>query len=348
MKEIHDKSIIIDSLAGVHAIDFNEDYVMKLSKGGITGIHLTIPGAECFYLSEAVKELAFFFKQLNKLKPFGIKVVTTVEDIIKAKKEGTVAVILGSQTSTFLGLDLNNLSFFASLGMRIMQPTYQQRNQFGNGCGEKVDSGLSNLGVQWVEEMNELGVIISLSHVGYKTSMEIIDISKDPVIFDHSNPKKLCNVPRNLTDDQIQACAEKEGVIGLTPLAMFLHKDKGPTDLGVDDYINHIDYIAELVGVDHVGIGTDLAEGYFQTPFEILERRRLYPKLTSKWNRKIDDEFLASGRDKLFFYEKHMPWWKSVTETPIITEALHCRGYSNQDIEKILGKNFLRVFNKVW
>jgi len=347
-KEIHQKSIVVDGLSAVYPKDFNEAFIQNVKKGGITALKVTIPDVECFSLPQVVQDLSSWFKRLRGLEPYKVRLATTVKEIREAKDEGGVAVVLGSQGAGFLGLDLSSLEFFYRLGMRTMQPTYQQSNQFGDGSGEKMDAGLSDLGVQWVEEMNKVGMVISLSHAGYKTSMEVMKISKDPVIFDHSNPKAICNHPRNITDEQIKSCAEKGGVIGLCPLALFLSSDKAPTELGVEDLMKHIDHVAELVGVDHVGIGTDLAEGYCWTPEQILEKRRLFPSLTSGPTQKVEDEFLKSGRDKLYFYEVYLPWLKSVSEVPIITEALVDRGYSDQDVEKILGGNFLRVFEKVW
>lgn len=346
-REIHQKSIVVDGLTAVHLKDFNEKFIRNLKKGGITVIHITVPDVECFSLSEVVKQLAGWFKSLRRLELYKVRLATTVKEIRDAKEEGGIAVVLGSQSAGFLGLDLNILDFFARLGMRTMQPTYQQSNQFGDGCGEKTDAGLSNLGAQWVERMNELGMVISLSHTGYKTSMDVMGISEDPIIFDHSNPKALCDHPRNITDDQIQACAEKGGVIGSCPLAPFVQIDKGPMEIGVEDYIDHIDYIVELVGVDHVGIGLDMT-GSFYTSEQILEMRRLFPKLDSEAIYKYEDELLKSGRDKIYYYELYMPWLKSFSEMPIITEALLARGYSDQDVEKILGRNFLKVFEKVW
>lgn len=345
---IHEKSIVIDGLNAVDIKNFNEEYARTLRKGGITAVHITIPGTECFSLSQVMNELGLFLNRLRLVDIHKVKLVTTVKEIREIKKEEGIAVILGSQGAGFLGLDLTIMDVLYRLGIRTMQPTYQQRNQFGDGSGEKTDVGLSNLGIQWVEKMNEFGVVISLSHVGRKTSMEVMEISKDPVIFDHSNPKALCNHPRNITDEQIKACADKDGVIGLCPLAMFLRDDKGPVDLRVEDYIDHIDYVVNLTGINHVGIGMDFVEGGSSTAEQILERRRMNPSLSSKWRRQIEDEFLKSGRDRLYRYELGMPWLKSVAELPTATDALVTRGYSDQDIGKILGENFMRVFEKVW
>jgi len=345
--DIHEKSILLDGLAPMYK-DFNEGYFHSLKSGHIAAVHLTIPNGECFNMSQVVLEMATWFRRLKNFEPSRMRLVTTAKEIREAKDDGAISVILGSQSAGFLGLDLSSLDFFARLGIRTMQPTYQLRNQFGSGCGEKKDEGLSNLGVQWVERMNELGMVISLSHVGYKTSTDVMETSKDPVVFDHSNPKALCNHIRNITDDQIKTCAEKGGVIGLCPLAMFLSPDKKPAELGVEDYVNHIDYVVNLVGVDHAGIGLDHTEQGFTTPEKIIEDRRLFPGLTSKHIQDIEDQFLKSGRDRLYDYEVYTPWLKSVSETPIITEALLRRGYSEQDVGKILGENFLRVFERVW
>jgi len=232
--------------------------------------------------------------------------------------------------------------------MRIMQPTYQQRNQFGSGCGEKKDEGLSELGMEWIRRMNELHMLISLSHAGRQTSLDSIRSSKDPVIFTHSNTKVLCNHVRNIDDEQIRACAEKGGVICPTPVAMFVSVEKDQRQLTIGDYTKHIDYIVKLVGVNHVGLGMDLAEELFYTGEKILQKRSSLPSLTSPSMKVIEDGFIASGRDRLPFAELYMPpWIQKMADMPKIGEALSHSGYSDQDIKKILGENFLRVFEKV-
>jgi membrane dipeptidase len=347
--EVHAKTLIVDGLSGVdQPAEFNEEYVRRLKEGGVTATHITIPGVERFDAAYAMRELAEWFYQLRKLKASGMKLATAVKEVRAAKKEGTIVAILGSQSAAFLGDELHTMDLLKELGMRTMQPTYQRRNQFGGGCAETSDTGLSLLGVEWVEKMNEIGMLISLSHVGYKTSMEVMEISKDPVVFDHSNPRALCDHVRNIRDDQIEKCAEGGGVIGACPEAMFLRTDKGPDELSVSDFIDHIDYLVKLTGVDHVGIGLDLGEEHYVTPEQILEHRRRFPGLTSEKIGKVEDEFIKSGRDRLYHYELQMPWFKSVSNMPIITDALLSRGYSDQDIAKIMGENFLNVFERVW
>jgi membrane dipeptidase len=346
---VHQKLLIVDGLCGVdQPAEFKEEYANRLKEGGVTATHVTIPGVERFDAAYAIGELAEWFHEMRKLEPKGIKLATTVRDIRLAKRNGTVAAVLGSQAAAFLGDNLNMLELLKELGMRTMQPTYQRRNQLGDGCAEKTDSGLSLLGVEWVEKMNELGMLISLSHVGYRTSMDVMDISKDPVVFDHSNPRTLCDHIRNIRDDQIELCADKGGVIGACAAAMFLRKDKRPDELKVNDFIDHIDYLVKLVGIDHVGIGLDLSETHYSTPEQLLERRRKFPGLTSEKIREVEDEFLKSGRNRLNHYEFQIPWLKSISRIQIITDALLSRGYSDQDAAKIMGENFLKVFERVW
>ena len=348
---IHRDSIVVDCLTGTFSKDFNEQYVQNLKKGGISAIHVTIPDIESYDMSQVVDEFGKWFRVLRGLEQQNVRIATSVKDVREIKEAGGIGVVLGSQGAGFLGLDLGRLHFFARLGMRMWQATYQQRNQIGGGCGEKVDVGLSNFGFKWVEEVNKLGIVISLSHVGYRTSMEVMESSKDPVVFDHSNAKALCDHIRNITDEQIRACAEKGGVIGLTPTGSFVSAEKKMSQIGVEDYVDHIDYVVDLVGVDHAGIGLDLCEGQFWTHEQLLEERRRLQEFLftrTKQRQEVEDEFLKSERDKLYQYEVTMPWLKSVSEVPMITENLLCRGYSNHDVKKIMGQNFLRVFERVW
>jgi membrane dipeptidase len=345
---IHRESIVVDCLNAIFPRNFDEQYIHHLREGGIDAIQITIPDVESFSPAYVADELTKLFVAVRKLEPMGVRLATSATDIRRSKSEGGIAVILGTQGSGYLGLNLDCMDYYWRLGMRIMQPTYQQRNQFGSGCGEKKDDGLSELGLEWVRRMNELHMLISLSHAGMETSLDTIQSSKEPVIFTHSNAKALCNHVRNLDDEQIRACAERGGVICPTPVAMFISVEKDQRQLTIGDYTKHIDYMVKLVGTDHVGLGMDLAEELFYTREKILQKRSSLPLLTSPSMKEIEDAFLASGRDKLPFSELYMPpWIQRMADMSKITDALSHSGYSDQDVKKILGENFLRVFEKV-
>jgi len=339
--------ILVDGLNAAFPRDFNIDLINRVKAGDFTVIHVTIPDVESFSLEYVVNELSELFERAKKLREYGLEIVSSVKQIRDVKRKNGVAVLLGAQGAGFLGLDLSRLDFMYALGMRTMQPTYQQRNQFGSGCGEKKDEGLSELGIKWVERMNELGMLISLSHVGYRTSMDVLQLSKDPVVFSHSNAKSLCDHVRNITDDQIKVCAEKGGVIGLCPLSMFISADKEVSSLSVDDYLMHIDYVVRLVGIDHVGIGLDMMETSLSKE-QVLKERQIHPTLSSTQTIKVEDEFLKSDRKELFDYELYTPWLKSISEFSLVTDALTKLGYSDSDLRKLLGENFLRVFERTF
>jgi membrane dipeptidase len=229
---------------------------------------------------------------------------------------------------------LNLLKIFYQLGLRICGLAYTRRNAFADGCGEKTDCGLSRIGELAVEEMNKLGVLIDLSHCGYTASMQAIDLSKDPVSFTHSCARGVYDHIRNLTDEQIKACAEKGGVIGVNAFSNYLHPKGLAEGATVAHSLNHIDYIVNLVGVDHVGIGTDTTES--RTVDEALELARAYPELGEP----PKSVTLESIRKRYAL--------KSIMEIRNYTRGLVARGYSDQEILKILGGNFLRLFKKVW
>jgi membrane dipeptidase len=204
--------------------------------------------------------------------------VRKVEDIERAKKEGKHGIIFGPQDSMFIERDLDLLEIAYEHGLRAMQLTYNWQNEVGSGCREQKDSGLSIFGESLVEKMNELGILIDLSHTGDQTCWDAIEQSKDPVSFTHIIPRKSApdkpggyaewanrstslwgdfvkySKQRGKPDDMMKACAEKGGVIGVTP---FFAKKRGNTSL-TDDLMDQVDETVNIVGVDHTGFGSDL------------------------------------------------------------------------------------------
>lgn len=203
----------------------------------------------------------------------------------------------------------------------------------GDGLGEKTNCGLSKLGVQVVEELNRLGILIDLSHSGVATTMEAMQISKDPVIFSHANARSLCDNIRNLTDEQMKALSENGGTIGILALSPFLSNRAAQTGSTMEDYLNQIDYVRDLVGVDHVSIGLDLGEA--SKPEDFLRLRLRYPEFP------LLDEFKRKG----IYAPKEL---ENATTLSAITKGLVTRGYSDEEIQRVLGKNALRVFRDVW
>ena len=269
---------------------------------------------------EAIDQIIAFYSRFDK--DDRLLHVSRMEDIHKAKKAGKIGVGFHFQNSRPVEHDLRLLGVFFKLGVRVIQITYNEKNLVGDGCTEITDCGLSKFGREMIQRMNATGMVVDLSHVGYRTSMEAIEVSKEPVIFSHSNADSICPSKRNLKDDQIKALAKNRGVIGINAFPAFV-KEADPT---LADLIDHIDYIAHLVGTDHIGIGFDFAQESIEEYKAFGYDPEVYPLPPWTYPREIDD----------------------VSKTPNLTEGLLARGYSESDVKKILGENFIRVYEEVW
>ena len=176
----------------------------------------------------------------------------------RAKQEGKTGIVLGFQNISAFEDQLGYVQLFKELGVGIAQLAYNTQNQVGSGCYESQDSGLSDFGREIVAEMNRVGMLCDLSHVGAVTSRDTILASTKPVCYSHCLPAGLKTHPRNKSDEELQFIAEKGGFIGVTMFPPFLAKGVKST---VDDYIAAIDYVINLAGEDNVGIGTDFTQG---------------------------------------------------------------------------------------
>jgi membrane dipeptidase len=311
--ELHQRAIVID---GLNASLMDEDYFKKMQQGGVTAINYTVGMDQ--NMSETVKRIAQMYRLIELSKTATL--IETTADIRRARKEGKAGIILGFQNVDPLEGNLGLLSVYHRLGVRIIQLTYHYKNICGDGCNEPTNSGLSLFGRDLIRMMNEQGIVADLAHVGDRTEREAIEASKHPMIASHSNAYARVPTHQNKQDDMIQALAKKGGVIGITAFPRMLEPD--PT---LDTLLDHVEHVIRLVGVDHVGIGTDFAEGWADSP---SHRKRLL---------EIDG--------KIYDYPQGID---SVTKFSNITRGLVGRGYSDSDIEKIMGGNFLRVFEQVW
>jgi len=348
--ELHRKCIFINCLDATSLFVFDNDLLDRaIKQGGVTAANKTVVGSELqtqkysrmtMDLSAVYKKFADYHLFFDDYSHRVIQVLHA-EDIKRAKKEGKYGIIMGLQGAV-PGGGVNNMEHIANvkalhtLGLRIYQLSYNYRSVLADGCVEKADAGLSELGRQVVEYCNKIGIVVDLSHVGYTSTMETIEISKQPVIFSHANAYALYPIPRNKKDDQIKALAKKGGVIGVVGYVSCVSAKDEPT---IEDLLDHLDYIVKLVGPDYVGIGLDYPEHYDISP----EWKTLSAEVFSPAYGKVG---ITPGHQKM--KAMIVKGLSSFAEFPNITRGLVARGYSDKDIEKILGLNFLRVFEQVW
>ena len=266
-----------------------------------------------------------------------VVIALRAEDIREAKDSDRAAIVLVSQGGDFLGQGLHRLDAFHRLGLRMMIPAYNTRSPLGDGCWEPANCGLSRLGVAWVDACNRLGVVIDLTHVSERTSLEVMERSEDPVVFSHSNPKQLVDSPRNITDEQIRLCVEAGGVVGVTNWGPLNFRPDMAERPKLEDFLRAVEYVIDIGGVDSVGIGTDMSVGTYPDSDLIRGRSRAsgvgYASVVE-----------ASPRSRLRYVEG----FDDYSGIGAVIEAMTLRGYHEDDIAKLLGGNFLRVFGAVW
>lgn len=255
--------------------------------------------------------------------------IDSAEDLASVHGSGRAGILIGLQTSSHFHT-LDDVNQFYWLGQRVSQLTYNSRNMIGNGATERVDGGISDFGVAIVERMNEIGMAVDVSHSGDRTTLDACEVSSRPVLFTHSNSRVLSGGhPRTKTDEAIRAMAATGGVMGMTGVRMFV-KDREPTT--IEDYIDHFDHVRDLVGVEHLGVGSDVdLHGYDDMPPDEYEALKAAYKDSYAFRDKIDID--GVDHPKRMFD---------------LTEALIRRGYTDDHIRGILGGNFQRVLGEIW
>jgi len=255
--------------------------------------------------------------------------IDSADDFARAKRDRKIGLILGVQNSAHFRT-VADIDRFRAMGQRVSQLTYNSRNLIGNGATERRDEGLSDFGVAVVERMNAVGMAVDVSHCGDRTSLDAFEVSKRPVLITHSNARTLApGHPRCKPDEVIRACGRSGGVMGITAVRNFV-KDREPTT--IEDVLDHFDHVARLIGIEHLGVGSDIdLDGYDDMPPEDYKRLKDSYKGTYAFRDKIDIEGLDHPR-RMFD----------------LAEGLIRRRYSDADIAGVLGGNFIRVLGEIW
>ncbi len=302
---------------------------------GITAVNLTVSGVVSPHLEfdAAFDHIAYWEGELST-HPDALVKVLDVEGVRRAKETERLGLIYGFQDAAMLEGQVDRLDLFYELGVRIVQLTYNVRNEVGDGCLEQANAGLSEFGRVVVEQMNELGMLVDLSHCGQRTTAEAIEGSTAPVAITHSGCSAVFEHPRNKRDEELRKLADRGGVIGIYMMP-FLNAE-GPAQ--VEHFVEHVEYAIELCGEDHVGVGSDnsitptVADDAYRQALSVLAEERI--RLGNA----------APGENEVMFVEG----LNSPRRMELVAGLLGSRGHSDRRVEKILGGNFLRLFREVW
>jgi membrane dipeptidase len=280
-----------------------------------------------------LRRLGHFTYALDMAGDFLVR-VTDANDILQAKRQHKGALALSMNGVPLLQSwdsaedELRMIRVFFQLGVRMMHLTYNRRNMIGDGCGEAANAGLSDFGRVVIAEMNRTGVIVDVAHSGWKTSLEAAKVSKRPVVASHSAAAALNSHFRCKPDEVIRAIADTGGLIGICAVPQFLGRSGD-----LNSMLDHIDYVVQKVGADRVAIATDYSYRSRAAGPEyqkIPKRRRLRPQWEALWPVRLTSNPAAQAT---------MAW----TNWPLFTVGLVKRGYSDSDIQKIIGGNAVRV-----
>jgi membrane dipeptidase len=339
------EAIVIDGLGGPGGINHEpngrlvDQELKDTHESGVTCTHITVgpvgTTAPDTAFMDTVRGIAFWEREIDD-HPEVLSRVRVAADIGKAKKAKRTGLVYGVQDGVAFETDLTRLEDLHALGLRIVQPTYNRRNLLGDGCLEPGNAGLSRTGIEAVGRMNDLGILVDLSHCGRQTAADAIRVSRKPVAFTHTGCAALADHPRNRTDAELRAVADKGGVSGIYFMP-YLSEGRQPT---AADIVRHLEHMVQVAGEDHVSIGTDgsisatTVDEKYKEAFAKNTRERREAGIAAPWE---------TEEGYLFAADLNTP-----RRFATLAMMLADRRHSAARIQKILGGNLLRVFGETW
>ncbi|RAL26424.1 dipeptidase [Thermoflavimicrobium daqui] len=302
-------------------------YLPRFKQGGVhtivAAVYIDSQFVPEMSLRKALSQIQALYAELDE-SPHQIKLCRSTDDLKQARQEGKVGFILSLEGAEPLYQDIHLLRIFYELGLRKLGLVWSRRNEAGDGSDfvqrqTRKEGGLTVFGEALVKKAEELGIVVDVTHLNDEGFWDVLRIAQKPVIASHSNCRQLCDTMRNLSNEQIKAIAQTGGVVGINATS-FVVADHD-TEAHIDRLIDHIDYIKQLVGVQHIALGLDLCEDFM---------KYIAPETLARIPRLPFDVI------------------KGHAMVPLITQGLYQRGYQEEDIKQILGENLLRVYQEVW
>lgn len=320
-----EKMVIID---GLTLSNWNRELLLELHKGQVTCVHVCVALWET--ARETLSKIGQWYRFIEENSDL-VMLVRKGEDIRTAQSLGKVGLVFGTQNTSPLEDDLSLVEVFSELGVKIMQLTYNNQNMIGSSCYENNDTGLSRFGRLVIEEMNRVGMIIDLSHVGDRTTLDTIAHSSRPVSITHANPDWIYPSKRNKSREVLTALRDQGGVLGLC-LYPYLMNGAQTT---LDEFCDMVAKTVEFMGVEQVALGTDLTLNWDE---EFLKWMRM-----GRWTHKVD---YGAGSAASPSWPKWPSWFQGPSDFPGIAEALLTKGFAKTEVEAVMGGNWQRFYTE--
>ena len=317
---------IIDAL---QYSNWSEKIFHQMNEGGITAVHVTICYHEDF--QEMVQNVIAWnqrFEQYSQLIFQGL----TADDVRKAHEERRTAIFFGFQNCSPIEDNIGLVEVCHQLGVRFMQLSYNNQSLLAAGCYEVDDPGITRMGRQVIKEMNRVGLVVDMSHSANRSTLEAIEISERPIAITHANPSNWYDALRNKSDDVLKSLAQSGGMLGFS---MYPHHLKGKSVCQLEEFCGMIARTADMMGVERIGFGSDMCQNQ---PDSVVEWMR-----NGTWTREKD---FGEGSASFAGFPEQPNWFKDNRDFKNILNCLRKTGFSEIEVERIAGLNWLEFFER--
>ena len=308
--------------------NWSEKIFHQMREGDVDAVHVTIAYHENFRETVAnIEQWNSLFERFAELIFQG----KTGDDVRLARKSGRTAIFYGFQNPSPMEDDIRLVEILHTLGARFMQLTYNNQSLLGSGCYETNDTGITRMGMEVIEEMNRVGLVVDMSHSAERSTLEAMEISSRPIVITHANPGFWEPALRNKSQAVLEGLAQTGGMLGFSLYPHHL-KDKG--DCSLESFCEMIARTAEIMGVDHIGLGSDLCQ---DQPDSVVEWMR-----AGRWTKKID---YGEGSANNAGFPPMPGWFKDNRDFNNIEQGLLDVGFNAEDTAKVMGNNWLGFFD---
>jgi microsomal dipeptidase-like Zn-dependent dipeptidase len=314
---------------GLQYSNWSREIFEQMREGGVDAVHATLVYHE--NLRETLTRIGEWNRRFEAHHDL-IMPVRAPSDILLAQQEGKVGIFFGAQNCSPIEDDIDMVAVLRQLGLLIMQLTYNNQSLLACGCYESEDSGITRFGRQVIREMNRVGMLIDMSHSGERSTLEAIELSERPVIISHANPSFFHDAKRNKSDKVLKAIAENDGLLGFS--AYPFHLKNGP-DCTLEDYCDMIARTVDMMGIKHVGLGTDLCQ---DQPTSVLEWMR-----NGRWSKEMD---YGEGSAHNAGWPQPLSWLRDSRDFPNLIEGLRAKGFAEEEILRIMGRNWVELLER--